>query len=142
VTFFPDQDKDQYGRSSGTVTACAAPSTGSWAVVGGDCNDDNPLVHPNQEKYFDVSFSTSGGKDSFDYDCSNQEDGDPTLAGAAPTCSSLLGLGCAGTGFASTNRSGSGVDLLCGSKTQVTCTPAALACNAVVKTVADGYRCK
>ena len=142
TTWYPDSDRDSYGRSTGTVVACDQPSNGFWALEGGDCQDDDADVHPKQQNYFDGSYSTSGGTDSFDYDCSGHEDGDPSQIGAAPNCGSLLGIGCAGSGFRATNRTGVGVNPLCGSRTKITCTPAPLACNAVATSVSVGYRCR
>ena len=38
-TWYPDNDNDTYGSSSGTVTQCTAPAIGLWATRGGDCRD-------------------------------------------------------------------------------------------------------
>lgn len=119
---------------------CTPPDPDAWAVNPGDCDDEDPRVHPGQTEYFDQPYSVVGG-DSFDFDCSKAEEGDPTMDGAAPSCSLLSIVGCGGTGFSPTQRSGAGRDSLCGSKTTVTCTPSALSCNPVAATVQDGYRC-
>jgi hypothetical protein len=141
TTFYPDTDQDTYGRSTGTVTGCTAPANGNWSTVGGDCDDNEKDVFPKQPTYFDSSYSTSGGNHSFDYDCSGIEEGAAGEAGAPPGCSSLLGIGCTGTGYVPTTRSGPGVNPLCGSTTQATCRSTGLACTSVVST-APAYRCK
>jgi hypothetical protein len=140
TTFYPDADKDTFGRSTGTVIGCAPPAIGNWSTVGGDCDDDDENVHPKQTTYFDNPHSTSGGIHSFDYDCSGAEEGDPSQVGAAPVCSTLS-LGCTGTGYVKTSRTGPGVNALCGSTVQSTCKVNVLACNAVLVTV-SAYRCK
>lgn len=138
TTFYPDTDKDTYGRSTGTVTGCAPPPSGNWSTVGGDCDDDDENVHPKQTNYFDAPHSTSGGIHSFDYDCSGAEEGDPSQVGAAPTCTLLA---CSGTGYVPTSRTGPGVNALCGSTVQATCKVGTLQCTTVLLNV-PAYRCK
>ncbi|HEX7670457.1 MAG TPA: hypothetical protein VF395_12765, partial [Polyangiaceae bacterium] len=142
TTFYPDNDQDSFGRSTGTIMACSAPASGNWSAVGGDCDDDAKLVFPKEPTYYDAPHATAGGGGkSFDYDCSGAEEGAPGQPGLAPTCSSLSLLGCSGTGYAPTTRSGPGVNQLCGSTTQVTCKANSLACASVITDVA-AYRCK
>jgi hypothetical protein len=140
TTFYPDTDQDSFGRSTGTILACAAPTSGNWSAVGGDCDDDAKLVFPKETTYFEAWYLNAAGNKSFDYDCSGVEEGAPSQLGAAPACASLS-LGCSGTGYAPTTRSGPGVNQLCGSTTQVTCKPSGLSCAPVITTVA-AYRCK
>lgn len=137
VSWFPDGDKDGYGRSSGEVKACEPPSGGVWVKRGGDCNDDSDQVFPNNPAFYREGYTTSGNTLSFDYDCSNKEEIDPGALGAAPQCGVLS---CSGSGFQDTGRTGSGVNGLCGSKKLVTCTPPALTCSGVVTDV-DGAPC-
>ena len=143
TTFYPDTDQDTFGRSTGTVTGCTAPANGNWSIAGGDCDDNQKDVFPKQPTYFGSSYSTSGGNHSFDYDCSGVEEAAPSQPGAAPSCSSLLGIGCTGTGYVPTTRSGPGVNQLCGSTTKVTCMYTGLAaCTASVVSDVAAYRCR
>jgi hypothetical protein len=139
-TYYPDGDHDTYGRSTGSVTACAPPGGTGWSLASGDCDDDDDRVHPGQTAYFDTPY-TRQSADTYDYDCSNDEDGDPGMEGVAPACGILSVVGCTGTGFQATARTGNGQNSLCGSKTKVTCQVNGLACNSVITTVQDGYRC-
>jgi hypothetical protein len=138
VSWFPDGDGDGFGRTSGVVVACQAPTNGSWVTTGGDCNDDNKAVFPDATTSSDEGYVLSGGGVSFDYDCSGTEELDAGQLGAAPACSILS---CSGSGFQSTDRSGQGQNALCGSKALVTCSSGTLSCSAVVSKVADGVRC-
>ena len=141
VAWFPDGDGDGFGRSSAQVSTCPAPTSGKWVAKGGDCNDDDPSVFPQQSDYKSSGYAVSGGV-SFDYDCSGQEQPDPAQQGA-PACGSLLVVNCAGSGFANTNRTGAGVNPLCGSKTFVTCSAKdALLCEGLSMQVAEGVRCR
>ena len=137
--WFPDGDGDDYGRTTAQVEACVAPTAGKWVSHGGDCNDDDALVFPKEKDFKSTGYAVTGGV-SFDYDCSGQEEPDPTALGAAPACSSVLA--CTGSGFAGTGRTGVGVNPLCGSKTLVTCMQEGLACKAVQSQVPEGLRCR
>jgi hypothetical protein len=140
VAWFPDGDGDGYGRSSGQVTACTAPTSGTWVTQGGDCDDDNVAVNPGQTSYEPEGYTTSGSTESFDYDCSGGETVDPTQEGTAPACTNILA--CSGSGFQPTTRTGSGVNPLCGSKKHVTCASGTLTCMQVVTEVSEGIRCR
>jgi hypothetical protein len=144
VAWFPDADGDDFGRSSAQISACAAPTSGAngkWTSKGGDCNDDDPSVFPQQSGYESSGYAVGAGV-SFDYDCSGQEQPDPSQLGAAPACSGLALLNCAGSGFVNTNRTGPGVNPLCGSKTLLTCAVKdALFCEGLPSQVAEGVRC-
>lgn len=141
TTFYPDNDKDGFGRSTGTVTACVPPPTGIWSTVGEDCDDDNESVFPGSAIYHDAPHSTSGGNHSFDYDCSNAEEGDPASPyGAAVSCAQLLV--CKGAGYVPTTRTGAGVNALCGSTTLSKCVSnGLLGCTAVTSNTTT-YKCK
>lgn len=139
TTWYPDNDQDQYGRSSGAVVSCSAPADGHWATIGGDCNDDEGDVHPNATQGQDQPYQTSGGTTSFDYDCSGQEEGNPNQEGAAPACG-VISL-CSGSGFVKTSRTGTGVNPLCGSTTKATCVLNGLLCASAFTTVSTGYLC-
>lgn len=143
VTWYPDGDRDGYGRSGEATSACPKPA-GDWSRQGGDCRDNNDAVHPNQKEYFGSAYSLGNGKDSFDYDCSGQEDGDPGQATKAKGCVGLLGLACAGTGYTERDdRSGAGLNSLCGSNAIVVCGPGVLACEATpAPTPSRPYSCR
>ena len=136
--WFADADGDDYGRTTAQVEACAAPAVGKWVLLGGDCNDDDALVSPKQTDFKSVGYAVTAGV-SFDYDCSGQEQADPTALGAAPVCNLLA---CSGSGFAGTGRTGVGVNPLCGSKTLVTCVQDGLTCKALKSQVSEGVRCR
>lgn len=139
TTYYADDDRDEFGRSTSTVKACSEPIIGTWALKGGDCNDDNKLVYPLAASYRGTGYAVTGGT-SFDYDCSAQEDPDPTQLGLAPACPGSF-LNCAGTGFKSTGRTGAGVNPICGSTIVITCTVDGLGCKAAETTV-PASRCR
>jgi hypothetical protein len=95
-------------------------------------------VSPAVTAFKPTGYTTAGNTVSFDYDCSGIEEVDPTAKGPAPACSAL---NCTGVGFQYTSRTGPGVNPLCGSTAQVTCTKSGLQCLAVVTQVAEGIRC-
>ncbi|MEO6708472.1 MAG: lamin tail domain-containing protein, partial [Planctomycetota bacterium] len=43
-TWFQDADADLFGNSSVTLQACSQPL--GYVMIGGDCNDANPLINP------------------------------------------------------------------------------------------------
>jgi hypothetical protein len=150
TTVYFDEDGDGVGDASESQTAC--PSI-EWVVVGGDCRDDQPLVFPGQTQHFAVGYPSpvAGGQGvSFDYDCVNGEQPDPQNAtnAAVPTCTTLLGLDCTGSGFqaASPPRSGVGIEPRCGSNVRTRCELEMLLgnCNAVPDTLdeSEAFRCK
>jgi hypothetical protein len=138
TTFYPDSDMDTFGRSTGTVVACTPPTTGTWATVGGDCDDDDGTVFPKEPTYFAKPHSTSGGNHSYDYDCSGAEEGDPSQPIAAKSCTQVISLGCTGTGYVATGMT---PNPLCGSTSFSTCKAAGLGC-AATSSQATAYRCK
>jgi hypothetical protein len=147
---YHDLDHDGVGDSSDSQSAC--PSV-DWVTVGDDCRDDLPLVHPGQLTHFAVGFASpvaGGAGVSFDYDCSNAEEPDATndTNDPVPTCATLLGLDCQGSGFqpATPARSGAGIEPRCGSNVRTDCVlnqPLG-ACNQDQTTVGDviAFRCK
>ncbi len=48
LTWYPDDDGDGWGADDGAVEACEAPS--GFVDQGGDCDDDEPEVHPEAEE--------------------------------------------------------------------------------------------
>jgi hypothetical protein len=147
VLWYPDDDQDHYGRSSSPVRACPAPA-GRWALVSGDCNDDDPDVHPEQREFFEISYPTADGSESFDYDCSGAEEGNGTQAAFAGSCGLLLNLAvCEGgsRGYQATTRPDA-QNGLCGSRETITCQPpallGALLCVMTIETMAEPYLCR
>jgi hypothetical protein len=45
-TYYRDRDGDWYGNPDSTMLACGVPEGSGWVITGGDCNDNNPAVHP------------------------------------------------------------------------------------------------
>jgi hypothetical protein len=142
VAWFPDADGDGFGRASGQVLSCDPPAVGKWAAKAGDCDDDNNAVFLKEPDFEASSYTATSNGLSFDYDCSNKEESDPTQLGAAPACASMGILNCVGSGFANTARTGPGVNPLCGSKSLVTCMKSNLSCVGVTTMTTEGVRCR
>jgi hypothetical protein len=140
MLFYPDTDGDGFGTQSGAMVACERPA-GTWVTRAGDCNDGLKDVNPDQRTFFGVGYDGMNGR-AFDYDCNGREEPDPSQFGAAPDCTGLnLGM-CRGSGFGPTNRSGAGVDPLCGSTALVECKVVDVVfCGAVVSQVSP-KRCR
>lgn len=48
ITIYQDVDGDKYGNSATAIKHCAdQPHADDWTTKGGDCDDSNPLTHPN-----------------------------------------------------------------------------------------------
>jgi hypothetical protein len=139
--WYPDDDGDHYGRSTAAVHGCNAPTTGTWAPVGGDCDDDNPLVNPGQIGYFGQPFTATNGQPSYDYDCSGDETGNPTAA-IASLCEALSALGCSGNGYVPTARTGMFENALCGSTTTSSCGVSGIFCVSTAAAVDTPYGCR
>lgn len=71
VTAYIDSDSDGYGDIS--VADACEPLPSSWSLVGGDCDDSNPTVHPG----------APGTGEDIDNNCDNVVDGDEL----SPSCS-------------------------------------------------------
>lgn len=65
-TYFRDADGDGAGNESISMQACTAPA-GGWVLLGGDCDDTRPNVHPG----------ASETCDGIDNDCDTQVDEAP-----------------------------------------------------------------
>jgi hypothetical protein len=128
---FRDEDGDGAGDESNATATCSDVPEG-WASTGGDCNDRNAEVVPEQTSYFGAGYPAGGNALSFDYDCSGTETADPSQYGAAKTCPGLNLGACSGKGFAPTTRTGAGVNPYCGSTALVECRPQGLSCVSVV----------
>lgn len=66
--FYRDLDKDGFGDDSQHVSACQAPA--GYVDNADDCYDGSKDAHPGQSAWFTVH----RGDNSFDYDCSGEED--------------------------------------------------------------------
>ena len=148
TTWYVDVDQDGYGSDSApTVVSCTQPQ-GHYAKVGGDCNDNEHNVHPqltSQEiRFFGKPYQTKNGSDSYDYDCSGEETGDPSQPKAS-TCSWLsVGSGCGGSGYAPDNNGGTASsNPYCGSQKFQTCAKggAVGTCSATSTEVSTPYAC-
>jgi hypothetical protein len=136
TTVFRDDDGDGVGVSGQDRVACPGPG---WATVAGDCRDDLLDVFPGQTQFFAEPYAepaapAGAGGVSFDYDCDNAEEPDPTndTLDPAPTCAGLIGIGCSGSGFlpADPPRQGTGVEPRCGSSLRSDCAQSGLDCIA------------
>jgi hypothetical protein len=63
-TWYVDEDGDGYGTDETAAPSCSAPS--GTVIVGGDCADDDPTVHPEQDD----------SCDGVDNDCDGELDED------------------------------------------------------------------
>jgi hypothetical protein len=122
--WYADSDADQFGDDTQTTIACTPPA-GHWVLLGGDCNDGNADVHPatssNPVAFHGSGYANTAGQESFDYDCSGNEDGDPSQQEIA-ACSGLTACDQGVQGYvARSDRAGASIDSYCGSTTTVTC---------------------
>jgi hypothetical protein len=144
VWWYEDEDQDGYGRSSAMVRACPAPS-GNWAPSPGDCNDDHPRVHPGQSNFFGDPYQAPDGSESFDYDCSGEEEGNGTQEAFSGSCGLIDNLVCVGgSGYVATARPGAR-NALCGSGDKATCVGGllgTLVCQPKTEPVAEPYWCR
>ena len=108
--WFSDCDGDGFPPADAvTMVTCEPPTvasdrcllgSGSWTsrrpVSGAlDCQDENPDVYPTQTRYFDTSYRTTAGGNSFDYNCSGREDSQYADAASPDTVTCNGGtLGC------------------------------------------------
>lgn len=145
---YRDDDGDGVGDISDYIqNVCPEPG---WVSQPGDCRDDLVDVYPGQNRFFAEPYEdeTAPGDVSFDYDCSGDEDPDPTNESLdqPPNCANLLGVGCMGSGFLpfSPARNGAGIEPRCGSNLLRDCRPVTLSCGPEDTAVADeaAFRCK
>jgi hypothetical protein len=150
MTFYQDDDNDGVGADKSPISACQPPSSGKWVTIGGDCRDDlnkvKPVVPGDQSppEYSDAGYGDTSKPQgvSFDYDCSGNEEGDPTNAyGGEPDCT---GLGCVGVGYVPVNpaRSGMGINPYCGSTTIKRCKTVVLVGCSSTQETAPPFRCR
>jgi hypothetical protein len=145
TVWYGDADGDGFGDPAKVFVACTKPASGNWVDFDGDCDDRDARVHPHQTSYFVTAYRTVGGAESFDYDCSGMEDGDPSQAIAPASCGLLSLTLCGGSGYSATSRTGLGVDAHCGSTMQTTCVASVaglLVCQSVTATAGNPYGCR
>ena len=140
--WYADDDHDGFGDGARLVVACGEPSSGTWANRADDCDDGDARVHPGQMAYFGEPYSARSGDDSFDYDCSGSEDGDPSLVPAPANCALLAVGSCGGSGYLPTARAGAGKNPLCGSVQTRSCSAALVICTATEATVEKAFGCR
>jgi subtilisin-like proprotein convertase family protein len=44
--FYSDADNDGYGTSAGKISICSSVPPAGYSVLGGDCDDNDPKIHP------------------------------------------------------------------------------------------------
>jgi hypothetical protein len=142
TVWYVDVDQDGYGSTSLPTVKSCSPPPGPYSKVGGDCHDGNRDVHPQvtpQEKnFFGTPYKTAAGADSYDYDCSGVETGDPSQTKAG-SCVISVGV-CGGSGYQQSNRGGGTANPYCGSLKFQTCKGNTL-CMATLGEVMTPYRC-
>jgi hypothetical protein len=128
LTLYRDGDGDGVGDIANRRVGCLEPG---WVTQPGDCRDDLPEVFLGQTLFFSESYADVAGA-SFDYDCSDTEEPDPSNSPLTtpPDCAGLS-LTCTGSGYlpASPLRSGAGVEPRCGSNLRRDCVTMALGCG-------------
>jgi hypothetical protein len=82
--WYPDRDEDGYGEEGAAVQACEAPT--AWIDQGGDCDDSQPLIHPDRRETC---------ADGIDADCDGS---DCTTEVATPESLGLYNVVGAGSG--------------------------------------------
>jgi hypothetical protein len=147
--WYVDADQDGYGSSTMAPISSCIPPPGHFTKVGDDCDDSNDMVHPQltaaEIQYFAKPYQTPGGTDSFDYDCSGKEDGDPGQTKAASSCPALTLGSCGGSGYRPVSTGNRvAANAYCGSTTYRTCVnTAGVTCSAQDNSnFSEAYRCK
>ncbi|MCB9604214.1 MAG: putative metal-binding motif-containing protein [Sandaracinus sp.] len=83
-TFYRDRDGDGFGIEGDTIVACGAP--GGYAVLPGDCNDEQRNINPSGSEVCDAMVDDEDCDDSIDENCPCTPEGlseacDTTFAG-------------------------------------------------------------
>lgn len=85
ITYYKDADGDGFGQSSSTVEGCVLPD--GYTETGGDCDDENYMIHPEAEDICDAvdnncdgivdngsgDWDNDGISDCLDDDCDLEE---------------------------------------------------------------------
>jgi hypothetical protein len=143
LIWYADKDGDGYGVDAQTRESCGAPE-GAWAPRGGDCADGDARVHPGQSSFYGDPYKNQAGADSFDFDCSGKEEGNPAQTLAPSRCKFLTFPSCGGAGYVATSRSGTGIHAYCGSTTRESCeaSVAYVVCESKTKSGVEPYGCR
>jgi hypothetical protein len=148
TTWYLDADQDGYGSTATPPIVSCVPPPGHFAKVGNDCNDSNDMVHPQltppEVQYFSKPYQTASGVDSYDYDCSGHEEGDPSQQKAAAMCPAASLGTCGGSGYLAVSTGNRvAANGYCGSKSFRTCMNVTAFCTAQdVMNYSVAYRCK
>ena len=107
VTWYEDGDGDGFGEEDSSVVDCAEPE--GWVTTGGDCDDDDPGVHPEAEEVcdgIDNDCDPTTDLDGTDLDADGDgvlgcegdcDDGDPdAYPGASEICEDEIDQDCDG----------------------------------------------
>jgi hypothetical protein len=139
--WYLDHDGDGYG--AGPAQLACQPPEHDWVDRAGDCADADALVFPGQKAFFDKAYLRADGVDSFDYDCSGTEQGNPSQA-LAPRCEMVRGPQCGAAGYTETPRGAKGVNPFCGSFVMEVCqsTLAVVFCKSSLQAVNTPYACR
>ena len=150
TTWYLDVDQDGYGSDTAkTVVSCTQPQ-GHYVKIGGDCNDNESKVHPQltqqEVRFFGTPYRARNGTDSYDYDCSGVETGDPSQpkAGACVWLSVVGNCAEAGNGYvAETGGGQTSSNPFCGSQKLQTCTKTSVVgtCATTTTDAPAPYRC-
>lgn len=77
--YYTDGDNDGVGGGPKVGDACIAPP--GTSLVAGDCLDTNDKVKPGQSAFFFTGYTSASGSLSYDYDCNDKEEREPTKPG-------------------------------------------------------------
>ncbi len=91
--YYADADGDGYGRDNSAIQSCSPAAPPGFVNVGGDCNDNNPLIHPGRPEV---------PCNNIDENCNGMADDaqlPPPLANGATICSGQTPQLCAQAGF-------------------------------------------
>lgn len=70
TTYYYDNDGDGYGNDGVTIQICSLNPPANYSALGGDCDDDNPDIHPN---------ATEIQCNGIDENCNGNEDDQPAF---------------------------------------------------------------
>lgn len=138
VELFRDRDGDGFGSAAPDDLIQDCPPVAGYVTNNLDCHDaehtaQDPAgdVFPGQTEFFTAGYPTANGI-SFDYDCSELEEVDPSSAfvPAVANCEQREQPCGFSIGYLTPaeERSGAGVDALCGAREEAWCTNAGDGC--------------
>jgi hypothetical protein len=92
VAWYSDNDGDGFGSAASGVVMSCEPIVGA-SVLGTDCDDDNPAVHPAAAETCDGTDQDCNGRADFEISMGNFEDDDGD-GSADIVCGEPLGVDC------------------------------------------------